>query len=150
MCVYACDGWTACTSNRTLLKPRVNGAMRKKDNNLNRGQVHRNLVYELLPRGVYSKRLREQSASVCVYYLLSHLPLSPCSFAIRGTCAFTVPLQLWQAASERWFYSGGRDIAIAIRLKVKNQTTMPSRIHLLEQDENYAINAHNIEHMSVR
>lgn len=50
--------------------------MRKKDNNLNRGQVHRNLVYELLPRGVYSKRLREQSASVCVYYLLSHLPLA--------------------------------------------------------------------------
>jgi len=48
--------------------------MRKKDNNLNRGR--RSLVYELLPRGIYSKRLREQSASVCLLSIISSPPLA--------------------------------------------------------------------------
>jgi len=48
--------------------------MRKKDNNLNRGR--RSLVYELLPRGIYSKRLREQLASVCLLSIISSPPLA--------------------------------------------------------------------------
>lgn len=49
--------------------------MCKKDNNLNRGQVlaQEPRLRASATRGVYSRRLCEQSP-LCVYYLLSHLP----------------------------------------------------------------------------
>jgi hypothetical protein len=53
--------------------------MRKKDNNLNRGQVHRNLVYELLPRGggLFKAFARTIGLGVStIYYLISACALA--------------------------------------------------------------------------
>jgi len=130
------------------------GAMRKKDN-LNRGQVYRS-SFTSFYHAASIQSVCANNWPLCVYYLLSHLcrSLSSYSFATHGTCAFTVPLQLWQVTSELWFYSGGRDVVIAKKVwkrKIKQQCRR-ALWHLSQQckkeKRHYAINVH-IKHLSV-
>lgn len=109
--------------------------MRKKDNNLNRGQVRRSprLRASATPRAASIQSVCANNRPRCVYYLLSHLCRSLSAVlvsATRGTWRrFSRSVTIVTAADFRAAIlqpRGAKSRSRSDREREKNRTTMPS------------------------